>query len=205
MKFVYVLLVTAAAGLGVRWWMGPQAATTPTVATLTTGSVAAPAPAATTSLGEATVLISRSYMLRAPTSSRVKRSYIELGQVVKKGAILLKFENYNFLVAPATGIVTQQLVAYTEYVPHSAPVARFTELYPFRLRLPLLSSRVQLKPGDLLQVQDNQHPTQRVTGVVVASSLENGARLLDLRLRSLSQDPIQEGDSVQVNILATKP
>jgi multidrug efflux pump subunit AcrA (membrane-fusion protein) len=198
MKFVYPLLVTAATGLGVRWWMGPQAAPTPAVAALT-------AMPATASLGEATVLTSRSYTLLAPTSGHIKRSYIELGQVVTKGTLLLKFENYTFLIAPANGIVTQQLVTYSDYVPHLAPVAQFTELYPFRLRLPLTSSQAQLKPGDVLQIQDSQHPTQRVMGVVVASSLKDDARLLDLRLRSLGSGPIPEGDKVQVSLLATKP
>jgi biotin carboxyl carrier protein len=205
MKFVYPLLVTAAAGLGVRCWTGPQAATTPTVATATAGAALAPTSAASTSLGEATVLTSHTYTLLAPTSGRIHRSYIEPGQVIKKGALLLKFENYTFLLAPANGIVTQPLVTYSDYVPRLAPIAQFTELYPFRLRLPLASGQAQLKPGDLLQVQDSQHPAQSVRGVVVSRSVENNVQLLDLRLRNLSAGPLPEGDKVRVSLLAVKP
>jgi biotin carboxyl carrier protein len=202
MKLVYALAVAVAIGLGIRWWLGQQAPSAPAVATASAAPVGALMPASKgTPLGEATVLTSHSYTLLAPTGSRLKRSYIELGHVVKKGAILLKFENYNFLVAPTSGIVTQQLVAYSQYVPHLAPVARFTEIYPFRLRLPLAPGTAQLKPGDLLQMQDSQHPNQLVTGVVVADKSENGAHLLDLRLHSLSSDPVAEGSKVQVNIL----
>jgi biotin carboxyl carrier protein len=206
MKFIYVLVVAVAAGLGIRWWTGQQASSSPAMAMASTASAAAPIPASEdTSLGDATVLTSHTYMLLAPTSSRLKRSYIELGHVIKKGAVLLKFDNYNFLVAPTSGIVTQQLVTYGEYVPHLAPVARFTELYPFRLRLPLATGTAQLKPGAVLQVQDNQHPSQFVTGVVIANSPENGAQLLDLRLHALSSDPIVQGNKVHVKLLAAKP
>ena len=205
MKLIYVLVVAVAAGLGIRWWTGQQASSSPALAMASAASAAAPTPAnEDNSLGEAIVLTSHTYMLLAPTSSRLKRSYIELGHVVKKGAVLLKFDNYNFLVAPTAGIVTQQLVTYGEYVPHLAPVARFTELYPFRLRLPLAAGAAQLKPGALLQVQDSQHPSQLVTGVVMASSPESGAQLLDLRLRTLGPDPIAEGGKVHVKLLAAK-
>jgi biotin carboxyl carrier protein len=202
MKFVYALLAAIAVVLGVHWWMGQHDSPTPAVAMANAASLT-PTSEGTT-LSEATVLTSHTYKLLAPTSSRIKRSYIELGQRVKKGAILFKFDNYNFLVAPAAGIVTQQLVTYGQYVPHLAPVALFTELYPFRLRLPPAAGVTQLKPGDLLRVQDSQHPTQLVTGVVVANAQENGAQLLDLRLRSLSSDPIPEGDKVQVKVLAAR-
>jgi hypothetical protein len=53
-------------------------------------------------------------------------------------------------------------------------------------------------------VQDSQRPTHFVTGVVVANAQENGAQLLDLRLRSLRSDPIPEGDKVQVKVLAAR-
>jgi biotin carboxyl carrier protein len=204
MKFIYVLVVAVATGLGVRWWTGQQPSSAPAVAATSAAPAASTPVSEGTSLGEATVLTSHTYTLLAPTSSRLKRSYIELGHVVKKGAILLKFDNYNFLVAPAPGIITQQLVTYGQYVPHSAPVARFTALYPFRLRLPPTPGTTQLKPGALLQVQDDQHPNQLVTGVVVANSSEKGAQLLDLRLRALSSDPIAEGDKVHVKLLAAK-
>jgi hypothetical protein len=200
MKSIYVLVVAAASSLGVRWWSGQQAAPSSAVAIASV----APATSEGTALGEATVLTSHTYMLLAPTSSRLKRSYIELGHVAKKGAILLKFDNYNFLVAPTSGIVTQQLVTYGEYVPHLTPVVRFTELYPFRLRLPLAAGTAQLKPGALLQVQDSQHPSQLMTGVVVVSAPENGAQLLNLRLHTLSSDPIAEGEKVHVKLLAAK-
>jgi hypothetical protein len=184
MKSIYVLVVAAASSLGVRWWSGQQASPSSAVAIASV----APATSEGTALGEATVLTSHTYMLLAPTSSRLKRSYIELGHVAKKGAILLKFDNYNFLVAPTSGIVTQQLVTYGEYVPHLAPVVRFTELYPFRLRLP--AGTAQVKPGALLQV--------------VVSAPENGAQLLNLRLHTLSSDPIAEGEKVHVKLLAAK-
>jgi multidrug efflux pump subunit AcrA (membrane-fusion protein) len=205
MKLVYILIVALAAGLGAHWWTGQPASNSLAVAAASAAPVTAlTATSEGTSLGEATVLTSHTYTLLAPTNSRIKRSYIELGQRVKKGAILLKFDNYNFLVAPASGIVTQQLVTYGQYVPHAAPVARFTELFPFRLRLPLATGTAQLKPGALLHVQDSQHPSQFLTGVVVANSPGNGTQLLDLRLHSLSSDPIAEGSKVRVNVLLMK-
>jgi biotin carboxyl carrier protein len=203
MKFVYALLAAIAVILGVRWGIGQYGSPSPAVAVASAASLTPTSEG--TALGEATVLTSHTYKLLSPTSSRIKRSYIELGQRVKKGSILFKFDNYNFLVAPASGIVTQQLVTYGQYVPHLAPVAQFTELYPFRLRLPPAAGVMQLKPGDLLRVQDSQHPTQLATGVVVANAQENGAQLLDLRLRSLSSGPLPEGDKVQVKVLATRP
>lgn len=152
------------------------------------------------SLGNGNLLNSRSYKLVALNKGRVNTVYFQAGQQVRKGDLLIKFADQSFLVAPTDGIATQRFVENGEYLQSGVPIAGFVELSSVRVQL-LSDSPTALRPGQLVQVQSREQPHQGLTGSVVASSLENGVLLLDLRLRTSSTEPMEKGTSVQVHTL----
>lgn len=166
---------------------------------------AAARPAVGPLLGVGTVLTSHSFPLARHRHGPIKHLYVEGGQHVRKGELLLKYYDYTFLLAPTAGIVTQ--LADTLHKQHSGaePAFFFTQVTPFRLRLPAGSASDTLAVGQQVQVQSTQHPAQVVTGVVVAIHPASAALLLDLRLLTIGQEPLPAQAQVQVSRLRSLP
>lgn len=153
------------------------------------------------SLGNGAIVSSRSYKLLTSTKGRINGVFFQAGQQVHKGDILVKFADQSFLVAPANGIVSQRLVETGEYLQSGVAVAGFVELSSVRLQLAKDSNSLALRPGQLVQVQSREQPSQGLTASVVASTFADEQLTLDLRLRTSSPEPLEVGASVQVHAL----
>lgn len=156
-------------------------------------------------LGAGVVVRNHSYNLVAPSRGHIQTISGQPGQHVRRGEVLVKLAPTAFVVAPADGIVTQYLAANGEYVGHAAPVARFTELTPFRLRLPQSAAGPQLAPGQFLQVQSAADARQGVTATVVGSAPAGEFLLVDVRVRTASPEPLPADAPVVVHALLLTP
>jgi len=197
MKLFYLLLLALLAGTGLFCWRGQWATKTANAV----APAAATRPALGHLLGVGTVLTSHSFLLARYRHGPIKHLYVEGGQHVRKGELLLKYYDYTFLLAPAAGIITQ--LADTLRKQHSGadPVFFFTEVMPFRLRLPASSVSNTLAVGQQMQVQSTQHPAQVVTGVLVGIQPTSASLLLDLRLLTIGHEPLPAQAQVRVNKL----
>jgi multidrug efflux pump subunit AcrA (membrane-fusion protein) len=156
-------------------------------------------------LGVGTVLTSHSFPLALYRHGPIKHLYVEGGQHVRKGELLLKYYDYTFLMAPAAGIITQFADTLRNRRSGAEPAFFFTAVTPFRLRMPASSSSDTLALGQQVQVQSTQHPTQVVTGVLVAIQPDSASLLLDLRLLSIGHEPLPAQAQVRVNRLRSLP
>jgi multidrug efflux pump subunit AcrA (membrane-fusion protein) len=204
MKLFFLLLLALAVGTGLRYcwdsWT-PQPASAPVQA------VREP-PALGALLGVGTVLTSHSFPLALYRHGPIKHLYAEDGQHVHKGDLLLKYYDYTFLMAPTAGIVTQFFTSARDQQSQGEPVFFFTEVEPFRLRLPAGPADDTLAVGQRVQVQSMQHPAQVVTGVILAILPDSAALLLDLRLLTVGHEPLPAQAQVRVTRLpnlATAP
>jgi hypothetical protein len=152
-------------------------------------------------LGVGTVLTSHSFPLAQHRHGPIKHLYVEGGQHVRKGELLLKYYDYTFLMAPAAGIITQY--ADTPHTPNSGaePVFFFTEVTPFRLRLSTNSARDTLAVGQRILVESTQHPAQVVTGTLLAIHTDSASLLLELRLLTTGREPLPIQSQVRVTRL----
>ena len=201
MKLFSLLLLVFLAGAGFSYWLGYWA-------TKTASAVALPAetqPQLGPLLGLGTVLTSQSFPLALHRHGPIKHLYVEGGQHVRKGELLLKYYDYTFLMAPAAGIVTQFADTIQKQHSEAEPVFFFTEVTPFRLRLPTGSVSDTVAVGQQVQVQSTQHPTQVVTGMVVGIQPDSAALLLDLRLLTIGHEPLPTQTQVRVSRLPSLP
>lgn len=196
MKSLYLVLLAAVAGVGLYWWRGVRAK-----GPVAAGQLVAVRPVVGASLGVGTVLVSHSYRLAAYRRGPVRRMFVAAGQHVRKGELLLRFYDHTYLVASTAGIITQQPNSAGADQPGADPVFLFTELTPFRLRLPGSRASALVAAGQKVRVQSTQHPAQLVTGVVLASQLEGPTVLIDLRLQTVGPEPLPTAAHVQVNAL----
>jgi hypothetical protein len=109
---------------------------------------------------------------------------------MRKGALLLKYYDYTFLLAPTVGIITQLSDTPRNNGSGTEPVYFFTESTPFRLRLPTSSASDTLAVGQQVLVQSTQHPAQVVTGVLLGIQPDSASLLLDLRLLTIGHEPL---------------
>jgi hypothetical protein len=172
--------------------------------TRTASAIAHPAvtrPALEVLLGVGTVLTSHSFPLARNRHGPIKHLYVEGRQHVRKGELLLKYYDYTFLLAPTTGIITQFSDTARNQHSGAEPVFFFTEVTPFRLRLPTGSASHSLEVGQQLHVQSTQHPAQVVTGILLAIQPDSAAFLLDLHLLTVGHEPLPVQAQVRVTRL----
>jgi hypothetical protein len=196
MKLLSLLLLVFLTGAGLSYWQGHWAASP--------ASAVAP-PAAVQSvrgplLGLGTVLTSHSFPLAMHRHGPIKHLYVADGQHVRKGALLLKYYDYTFLMAPAAGIITQ-LADTACHHSGAEPIFFFTEATPFRLRLTVSSASDTLAVGQRVLVQSTHHPAQVVTGILLAIQPDNASLLLDLRLLTIGHEPLPAQSQVRVTSL----
>lgn len=195
MKLFLLLLLALLAGTGLFYWRGHWATRTASPAI----HAAAARPARADLLGVGTVLISHSFPLPLYHHGPIKHLYVEDGQHVRKGELLLKYYDYTFLLAPTAGIITQFSDTARNQRSGAEPVFFFTEVTPFRLRLPAGSASNTLAVGQRVCVQSTQHPAQMVTGVLLSIHPDSIALLLDLRLLTVGHEPLPAQSEVRVN------
>jgi hypothetical protein len=162
---------------------------------------AAAGPALGPLLGMGTVLTSHSFPLALHRHGPIKHLYVEDGQHVRKGELLLKYYDYTFLMAPTAGIITQYSDPARTHGSGAEPVYFFTEVTPFRLRLSASSASDTLAVGQQVQVQSTQHPTQVVTGVLLGIQPDSASLLLALRVLTVGHEPLPAQAQVRVTRL----
>jgi hypothetical protein len=201
MKLFLLFLLVLLAGTGFFCWRGQWA-------TKTASAVAPPAatrPELVPLLEVGTVLTSHSFPLARYGHGPIKHLYVQGGQHVRKGELLLKYYDYTFLMAPTAGIITQFADTLPKQGSGAEPIFFFTEATPFRLRLPTSSASDTLAVGQHMQVQSTQHPAQVVTGVLVNIQPDSAALLLDLRLLTIGHEPLPAQTQVRVSRLRSLP
>jgi multidrug efflux pump subunit AcrA (membrane-fusion protein) len=153
-------------------------------------------PAAPTAVAVGTVVESRSYQLLASIKGRPKRIFLQAGQYVHKGDILVKGWDHGFALAPTDAIVLEQLAEANDYLQPSTPVALLAAVHPFRVALPL--EKEPRKVGTVLRLRGTGPGGQVATGVVISSTVSGQQSILELRLRSLEQGLMAVGAGVRV-------
>jgi hypothetical protein len=194
MKRSCLFLLVFLTGAGFSYWSGHWA-------TKTANAVVLPAetqPKLGPLLGLGTVLISQSFSLALYRHGPIKHLYVEGGQHVRKGELLLKYYDYTFLMAPAAGIITQFSDTARTHRSGGEPVFFFTKVTPFRLRLPVSLVSDTLAVGQRVLVQSTQHPAQVVTGILLAIQPDSASLLLDLRLLTTGHEPLPAQSQVRV-------
>ncbi|SMB88086.1 hypothetical protein SAMN00120144_1156 [Hymenobacter roseosalivarius DSM 11622] len=156
-----------------------------------------PAPVLAESPG--VVTMSRYHSLLAHTKGRIKRIFFEPGQYVRKGHILVKGYNHNYVVAPVNGFVAEKLIDGSTYLTYNTVVASLLELEPFQMQLMPPSAYTQpVAPGWEARLSRWEDKSFAASGVVLGSHLStDGTLVVDLRLRSLAGGNLTEGTKIR--------
>jgi hypothetical protein len=145
-----------------------------------------------------TVTLSRQYPLLAQTKGRIKRLFFESGQYVRKGDILVKGYDHNFVVAPTHALVAERLVDGSTYMSPNTVVAAMLEVQPFQIQLiPSSPFSQAVVPGWEARLNRWEDKKFAAAGVVMGTYLNtDGSLMVDLRLRRLSGGPLPIGTKV---------
>ena len=194
---IAVVVVLVAVGvLGRRWWVKSDSE----VAALAAG----PEPAAIIPDSSTVVLAGKvgaggTEPVRAKKSGRIRNVYFDAGQYVRRGAIIAKLANYNFVTAPHDGFLGERQVVVGQYVKPSTVVTSITKrgylLVPVAVPT---SSPVHVQPGDSVRVWATSRPTRVVTGVAALATDTTGGANLEIRCPSRSPLHLGEPASVQL-------
>ncbi len=189
-----VVVLVAVGVLGRRWWVKSEGE----VAVLAAG----PAPAAIIPDSTSVVLAGRvgaggTEPVLAKKPGRIRNVYFDAGQYVRRGAIIAKLADYNFVTAPHDGFLGQRQVVVGQYVKPSTVVTSITKsgylLVPVTVPA---GSPVHVQPGDSVRVWATSRPTRVVMGVVApASEKTDGA---NLEIRCSSRAPLRLGEAASV-------
>jgi hypothetical protein len=146
-----------------------------------------------------TVTISRQYPLLAHTKGRIKRLFFQPGQYVRKGDILVKGYDHNFVVAPTHALVAERLIDGMTYMTPNTVVASMMEVQPFQIQLmPPTPFTQAVAPGWEARLSRWGSEAVAAGGVVVGTYLNtDGSLMVDLRLRSLSCGPLPVGTKIR--------
>lgn len=146
-----------------------------------------------------TVTMSRHYPLLAHTKGRIKRLFFEPGQYVRKGDILVKGYDHNFVVAPSHALVAERLIDGMTYMSPNMAVASMLEVQPFQIQLmPPTPFTQAVTPGWEARLSRWDSEGFAAGGVVVGTYLNtDGSLMVDLRLRSLSGGPLPVGTKIR--------
>lgn len=192
-----VLLLIGGAVLGRRWWVKSTAE----VAALAAG----PAPAAVVPDSTVVILTGRvsaggDEPVLAKKAGRVRRVYFANGDYVRRGVILAKLANYDFLTAPHDGFLSALQIAAGQYVSPTTPIASISKrsylLVPVALPA---DSAARVQPGDSVRVWAVARPTRVVTGVAGPAPADSPAGI-NLEIRLTSRAPLRIGEAVSVQL-----
>jgi multidrug efflux pump subunit AcrA (membrane-fusion protein) len=191
------LLLIVAAVLGQQWWIKSTAE----VAALAAG----PAPAAVrpdTSTVIFTSLINAggSEPVLAKKKGRIRNIYFGPGEYVRRGAIVAKLADYNFVVAPHDGFLGERMVEVGQYVTPATQVSSISKsgylVVPVGART---TKMTHVQAGDSVQVWATARPTRVVIGVAAPATDTAGGISLEIRIPSRSPLHVGEAASVQLH------
>jgi hypothetical protein len=152
-------------------------------------------------LGVGTVVSSHFYPLVPARHVPLRYIYVQAGQRIRKGEVLAKFADHTFVVAHTAGLITLQDIDAAGVTVGPFPQLWFTEVVPFRLRLPLSATNVALCSGQQVLVKNRAHPTQFVLGKVSTVVVEGLSLRIDLRLQTVGAAPVPAGAQVLAEAL----
>ena len=191
-----VVVLAVAAVLGRRWWVKSDRE----VAALAAG----PAPAAIILDSNSVVLAGRvgaggTEPVRAKKPGRIRNMYFDAGQYVRRGTVIAKLADYNFVTAPHDGFLGERQVAVGEYVKPGTVVTSISRqgylLVPVAVPA---GSPAHVQPGDSVRVWATARPTRVVTGVAALATDTTGGANLEIRCPSRSPLHLGEAASVQL-------
>ncbi|MET4076228.1 HlyD family efflux transporter periplasmic adaptor subunit [Hymenobacter sp. UYCo722] len=193
---VLVVVLAAVAVLGRRWWVKSDRE----VAILAAG----PAPAAIIPDSTSVVLAGKvgaggTEPVRAKKPGRIRNVYFDAGQYVRRGAIIAKLADYNFVTAPHDGFLGARQVLVGQYVKPGTVVTSITKrgylLVPVAVPA---GSPGHVQPGDSVRVWATSRPTRVVTGVAAAAKDTIGG--INLEIRLTSRAPLRLGEAASVQL-----
>lgn len=190
------LVLIAAAVLGQQWWIK----STEEVAALAAG----PAPAAIrpdTSTVVLTGVVSAggSEPVLAHRRGRIRNLYFGAGEYVRRGTVVAKLADYNFVVAPHDGFLGERQVEVGQYVAPATVVCSISKCGYLLVPVGARASRMtHVRAGDSVQVWATARPTRVVTGVAAPAADTAGGIRLEVRLPSRSPLHVGEVASVQL-------
>ena len=186
----------AAAVLGRRWWIK----STDEVAALAAG----PAPAAVrpdSSMVVLTGLVGAggTEPVLAKKAGRIRNLYFGPGEYVRRGAVVAKLADYNFVVAPHDGFLGKREVEVGQYVKPNTVVSSISKCGYLVVSMGRHATQAtQVQPGDSVQVWATSRPTRPVTGLVAPAKDTTGGIALEIRLPSRAPLHLGEAASVQL-------
>ncbi|MDB5270017.1 MAG: efflux transporter periplasmic adaptor subunit [Hymenobacter sp.] len=190
------LLLIIGAVVGRRWWWK----STDEVAALAAG----PAPAALIPDSTTVVLTGRvgaggTEPVLAKNHGRIRSIYFDAGQYVRRGTIIAKLADYNFVTAPHDGFLGERQIAVGEYVKPRTVVTSITRrgylLVPVAVPA---GSPARVQPGDSVRVWASSRPTRVVTGV--AAPAKDTAGGFNLEIQLTSRAPLRLGEAASVQL-----
>ena len=175
-KTTLIAVLAVLVALGVvsrRWWWKSTAE----VAALASG----PAPAAVVPDSTVIVLTGRvgaggTEPVLARKRGRIRNVYFSPGEYVRRGAVMAKLADYNFVTAPHDGFLGERQVTVGL----------------------LAKKKTHVQAGDSVRVWATARPTRVVTGVAAPATDTTGGITLEIRLPSRSPLRLGEVASVQL-------
>ncbi len=194
---IAIVVVLAAVGvLGRRWWVKSDSE----VAVLAAGPApAAVMPDSTSVILSGTVGAGGTEPVLAKKPGRIRNVYFDAGQYVRRGTILAKLADYNFVTAPHDGFLGERQVVVGEYVKPGTVVTSISRkgylLVPVAVPA---GSPAHVQPGDSVRVWATSRPTRVVTGVAALATDTTGGANLEIRCPSRS--PLRLGEPASVRL-----
>ena len=194
---ITVVVVLVAVGvLGRRWWVKSDRE----VAALAAGPPpAAVIPDSTSLVLNARVEAGGTEPVLAKKPGRIRSVYFDAGQYVRRGTVIAKLADYNFVTAPHDGFLGERQVVVGEYVRPGTVVTRISRRGYLLVPVVLPSGSVaHVQPGDSVRVWATARPTRVVTGVAALAKDSTGGTSLEIRCPSRSPLRLGEAASVQL-------
>ena len=193
---IVVVVLVVIAVLSRRWWVKSDGE----VAALAAG----PEPAAIIPDSASVVLTGKvgaggTELVRAKKPGRIRNVYFDAGQYVRRGAIIAKLADYNFVTAPHDGFLGERQVVVGQYVKPTTVVTSITKrgylLVPVAVPA---GSHAHVQPGDSVRVWATSRPTRVVTGVAALATDTTGGA--NLEIRCSSRAPLRLGEPASVQL-----
>ena len=191
-----VVVLVAVAALGRRWWVKSDRE----VAVLAAGPAsAAIIPDSTSVVLSGKVGAGGTEPVLAKKLGRIRNVYFDAGQYVRRGTIIAKLADYNFVTAPHDGFLGGRQVAVGEYVKPGTVVTSISRrgylLVPVAVPA---GSRAHVQPGDSVPVWATSRPTHVVTGVAAPAKDTTGG--INLEIQLTSRAPLRLGEAASVQL-----
>jgi len=191
------LLLIGGAVLGRRWWIK----STDEVAALAAGPAsAAVRPDSSTVVVTSIVSAGGSEPVLAKKRGRIRSIYFGAGEYVRRGAVVAKLADYNFVLAPHDGFLGERQIEVGQYVTPTTIVSTISKcgylLVPIGARA---TKMAHVQAGDSVQVWATARPTRVVTGVAAPAQDTSGGISLEIRIPSRAPLHVGEAASMQLH------